>query len=50
MDSIEADNKASSAAAAASAPASYPTMGSVSTIKNTEEEKTSRGGWFNRSR
>jgi hypothetical protein len=50
MDSIEADNKASSVAAAASAPASYPTMGSVSTIKNTEEEKTSRGGWFNRSR
>jgi AcrR family transcriptional regulator len=50
MDSIEADNKASSVAAAASAPASYPTMGSVSTIKNTEAEKTSRGGWFNRSR
>jgi AcrR family transcriptional regulator len=50
MDSVELEKKASSVASAASAPASYPTLGSVSSIKNTEEEKTPRGGWFNRSR
>jgi len=50
MDSVELEKKASSVASAASAPPSYPTLGSVSSNKIVEEEKTPRGGWFNRSR
>lgn len=50
MDSAESETKVSNAVNPTVAPASYPTMGSVNTVKNTEEEKTQRGGWFNRSR
>lgn len=50
MDSAVLEKKESGAASAASAPASYPTMGSANSINNTEEEKAPRGGWFNRSR
>ena len=50
MDSVELEKKASSVVSAASAPPSYPTLGSVSSNKIVEEEKTPRGGWFNRSR
>jgi AcrR family transcriptional regulator len=50
MDSVVLEKKESGVASSASAPASYPTMGSVSSSNNTEEEKTPRGGWFNRSR
>jgi hypothetical protein len=50
MDSVELEKKASSVASAASAPPSYPTLGSVSSNKIVEEDKTPRGGWFNRSR
>ncbi len=50
MDSVELEKKASSVASAAIAPPSYPTLGSGSSNKIVEEEKTPRGGWFNRSR
>ena len=50
MGSVELEKKASSVASAASAPPSYPTLGSVSSNKIVEEEKAPRGGWFNRSR
>ena len=50
MDSAESETKVSNAVNPTVAPASYPTMGSVNAVKNTEEEKTQRGGWFNRSR
>jgi len=50
MDSVELEKKESSVASTASAPPSYPTLGSVSSNKIVEEEKTPRGGWFNRSR
>ena len=50
MDSVELEKKASIVASAASAPPSYPTLGSGSSNNIVEEEKTPRGGWFNRSR
>ena len=50
MGSVELEKKASSVASAAIAPPSYPTLGSGSSNKIVEEEKTPRGGWFNRSR
>lgn len=50
MDSVELEKKASSVASASSAPPSYPTLGSGSSNNIVEEEKTPRGGWFNRSR
>jgi len=50
VDSMVMEKKESSVASTASAPPSYPTLGSVSSNKIVEEEKTPRGGWFNRSR
>ncbi len=50
MDSAVLEKNESSAASTASAPPSYPTLGSVSSNKIVEEEKAPRGGWFNRSR
>lgn len=50
MDSAVLEKNESSVASTASAPPSYPTLGSVSSNKIVEEEKAPRGGWFNRSR
>jgi AcrR family transcriptional regulator len=50
VDTVVMEKKESSVASTASAPPSYPTLGSVSSNKIVEEEKTPRGGWFNRSR
>ena len=50
MDSALLEKNESSVASTASAPPSYPTLGSVSSNKIVEEEKAPRGGWFNRSR
>lgn len=50
MDSAVLEKNESSVASTASAPPSYPTLGSVSSNKLVEEEKAPRGGWFNRSR
>jgi hypothetical protein len=50
VDTLVLEKKESSVASTASAPPSYPTLGSVSSNKIVEEEKTPRGGWFNRSR
>ena len=50
MDSAVLEKNESSVPSTASAPPSYPTLGSVSSNKIVEEEKAPRGGWFNRSR
>jgi len=50
MDSAVLEKNESSVASTASAPPSYPTLGSGSSNKIVEEEKAPRGGWFNRSR